>query len=355
MDCSPPGSSVHGIFPGKSSGMGWHLLSSGSYQPRDRTLVPCIFCIRRRILYHWATWEAVHSFDYVLKRYPNPNLMSPPPPSMEPHPTHLRKCPSPFLWSLGEGWHETCASAYSVSPRGAQAWPWEQRRLGPILRLPQGEGAFPWHLAMWDARTLWGGGGDRWSWRRQKAGRGVWRWPGPWGSPCPSLASVSLIKGQNVNQWEYPAREDRGLASEDLQKRFKGSSPEPGSVLNPPTLGPLWCLFSRGKWGSRRRGLPKERARTPAHAAPGFYSPLGDSVANLPLSSSPHLDLKALSPLDPQSHLGSYCRWANWGSERMSDSPKVTEGEWGPGLAISCPKARPSVKSLTSIPPAGAV
>src|SRR5574337_311826 len=26
MDCSPPGSSVHGIFPGKSTGMGCHCL-----------------------------------------------------------------------------------------------------------------------------------------------------------------------------------------------------------------------------------------------------------------------------------------------------------------------------------------
>ena len=26
MDCSPPGSSVHGIFPGKSTGVGCHCL-----------------------------------------------------------------------------------------------------------------------------------------------------------------------------------------------------------------------------------------------------------------------------------------------------------------------------------------
>ena len=26
MDCSPPGSSVHGIFPGKSTGVGYHFL-----------------------------------------------------------------------------------------------------------------------------------------------------------------------------------------------------------------------------------------------------------------------------------------------------------------------------------------
>ena len=62
---------------------------------------------------------------------------------MDSHPTHLRKCPSPFLWSLDEGWHKPRALAGYVGPRGAQAWPWEQRRLGPVPRLPPGERAFP--------------------------------------------------------------------------------------------------------------------------------------------------------------------------------------------------------------------
>ena len=29
MDCSPPGSSVHGILPGKNTGMGSHFLLQG--------------------------------------------------------------------------------------------------------------------------------------------------------------------------------------------------------------------------------------------------------------------------------------------------------------------------------------
>ena len=62
---------------------------------------------------------------------------------MDPHSTHLRKCPSPFLWPLGEGWLEAHAPAGYVGPRGAQAWSWEQRRLGPVPRLPPGERAFP--------------------------------------------------------------------------------------------------------------------------------------------------------------------------------------------------------------------
>ena len=30
MDCSPPGSSVHGVFPGKNTGVGCHFLLQGN-------------------------------------------------------------------------------------------------------------------------------------------------------------------------------------------------------------------------------------------------------------------------------------------------------------------------------------
>ena len=39
MDCSPPGSSVHGGSPGKNTGVGCHALSRGSSQPRSWTQV----------------------------------------------------------------------------------------------------------------------------------------------------------------------------------------------------------------------------------------------------------------------------------------------------------------------------
>ena len=56
MDCSPPGSSVHGIFQTRI--LEWVAISSskGFSQPRDQTQV---FCIDRHILYHWATREAL--------------------------------------------------------------------------------------------------------------------------------------------------------------------------------------------------------------------------------------------------------------------------------------------------------
>ena len=55
MDCSPPGSSVHGVFPARI--LEWITISSskGSSQPRDWTHISCI---GRQILCHWATMEA---------------------------------------------------------------------------------------------------------------------------------------------------------------------------------------------------------------------------------------------------------------------------------------------------------
>ena len=39
MDCSLPGSSVHGDSPGKSTGVGWHVSSRDLPEPRDRIQV----------------------------------------------------------------------------------------------------------------------------------------------------------------------------------------------------------------------------------------------------------------------------------------------------------------------------
>ena len=55
MDCSPPGSSVHGVIQART--LEWVAIpsSSGSSRPRDRTHVSYVWCIGRRFLYHWAT------------------------------------------------------------------------------------------------------------------------------------------------------------------------------------------------------------------------------------------------------------------------------------------------------------
>ena len=47
-----PGSSVHGIFPRRNTGVGCHFRHSrGSSRPRDPTWVSCVACIGRHILY----------------------------------------------------------------------------------------------------------------------------------------------------------------------------------------------------------------------------------------------------------------------------------------------------------------
>ena len=55
MDCSPPGSSVHGIFQARLL----EQLAISSFrissQPRDQPCVSCISCTGRWILYHCAT------------------------------------------------------------------------------------------------------------------------------------------------------------------------------------------------------------------------------------------------------------------------------------------------------------
>ena len=52
LDCSLPGSSVHGISQARI--LEWVAISSsrGSSWPSDQTQVSCIFCIDRQILHH---------------------------------------------------------------------------------------------------------------------------------------------------------------------------------------------------------------------------------------------------------------------------------------------------------------
>ena len=58
MDCSPPGSSVHGVFQARL--LEWVAISCsrGSFQPRGQTHPSCISCIGSRFFTNWASWEA---------------------------------------------------------------------------------------------------------------------------------------------------------------------------------------------------------------------------------------------------------------------------------------------------------
>ena len=57
MDCSPPGSSVHGIFQAGILERVATSFSRESSQPRNRTHVSFVSCTNIRILYRCTTWE----------------------------------------------------------------------------------------------------------------------------------------------------------------------------------------------------------------------------------------------------------------------------------------------------------
>ena len=57
MDCSLPGSSVHGILQARILERVAIFSSRGSSQPRDQTCISLVFLYCRQILYCWATRE----------------------------------------------------------------------------------------------------------------------------------------------------------------------------------------------------------------------------------------------------------------------------------------------------------
>ena len=65
MDYSQPDSSVHGISPARI--LAWVAISSSgrSSRPRDQTYVSHNSRTGKRILYHWAAWEA-HLHWYLI-------------------------------------------------------------------------------------------------------------------------------------------------------------------------------------------------------------------------------------------------------------------------------------------------
>ena len=57
VDCSPPGSSVHGIFPGKNAGVGCHFLLQGVF-PTQGLNLGLLHC--KQILYLLSYQEALN-------------------------------------------------------------------------------------------------------------------------------------------------------------------------------------------------------------------------------------------------------------------------------------------------------
>ena len=71
-DCSPPGSSVHGILLARI--LKWVAISysRGSSQPKDQTRVSGISWVGKWVLYHCITWGALVSRDMVSKLWSQP-------------------------------------------------------------------------------------------------------------------------------------------------------------------------------------------------------------------------------------------------------------------------------------------
>ena len=68
MDCSPPGSSVHGISQARI--LKWVAMPSsrGPSQPRDRTHVSCVFCIAGRFFTTEPPGKPLTDLSPVLKK-----------------------------------------------------------------------------------------------------------------------------------------------------------------------------------------------------------------------------------------------------------------------------------------------
>ena len=78
MDCSPPGSSVHGILQARIPQWVSISFSEGSSHPRDRSHISCVSCIGRWILYHCTTWLHFYSpqaFPLLFLLFPPPRML----------------------------------------------------------------------------------------------------------------------------------------------------------------------------------------------------------------------------------------------------------------------------------------
>ena len=78
MDCSPPGSSVHGIFQARILEQVAISYSRGSSWPRDGSNLHLLSsCIGRQILYLFATWEALIQTAAAKSLQSCPTLLDP--------------------------------------------------------------------------------------------------------------------------------------------------------------------------------------------------------------------------------------------------------------------------------------
>ena len=86
IDCSPPGSSVHGIFPGKDTGVGCHFLLQGIFPTRgwNRSLL-CLLrwqagslppAPRRKLLVLLRAWQGWQTTASSISRSPSSSAIT---------------------------------------------------------------------------------------------------------------------------------------------------------------------------------------------------------------------------------------------------------------------------------------
>ena len=139
IDCSPPGSSVHGIFQARI--LEWVAISSSrrSSQPRDQTLISYVPCIAGGFFMCWASKEAPGEL-----LFPGPQLF-------------LRHGFSPTwlgyldiwsqVWAYNPGW--SLIVSHYLSPKMVQRWPLQScpldlsKEVGCVLRLSISKCALP--------------------------------------------------------------------------------------------------------------------------------------------------------------------------------------------------------------------
>ena len=70
IDCSPPGSSIHGISQARI--LEWVAISfsRGTSQSRDQAHITCVSSTGRWVFYHWATYEALGIYTCQKRKDP---------------------------------------------------------------------------------------------------------------------------------------------------------------------------------------------------------------------------------------------------------------------------------------------
>ena len=119
LDCSPPGSCVHGILQARILECVATSFSRGSSQLRNRTHVSCVSCIGRWILYLLSHWGSPPSSSCLEHSFPAPRRALSHQPSgncLSDDESHLSQGHIPSQGSLVHRWANK-----NVSSPGSQA------------------------------------------------------------------------------------------------------------------------------------------------------------------------------------------------------------------------------------------